>query len=117
MKYKTLNTILYCKKWEDTIKFYKEIIRLDVCFSNGWFVEFHLNDGAKLSIVNEQRTTIKSNQGEGITLGFQVDDIQNMFTFINQLNIHSSPIKELWGAWVFYIYDPEGTRIEFWSPV
>jgi catechol-2,3-dioxygenase len=117
MKYKTLNTILYCKQWEDTVQFYKEVLKLEVCFSNAWFVEFCLNAGARLSVANENRATIQSNQGRGITLGFQVDDLQSMFVFIKELSIPVSPLKELWGAQVFYIHDPEGTRIEFWSPI
>jgi catechol-2,3-dioxygenase len=117
MKYKTLNTILYCKQWEDTVQFYKEVLKLEVCFSNAWFVEFCLNDGARLSIANEKKATIKSSLGQGITLGFQVEDIQNMYAFIREFDIPASPIKTLWGAQVFYVHDPEGTRIEFWSPV
>ena len=117
MKYKTLNTILYCSQWEDTVNFYKEVLKLEVCFSNTWFIEFCLNDGARLSVANEKNATIQNNRGQGITLGFQVDDIQSMYAFIKEFGIPASPIKELWGAHVFYIHDPEGTRIEFWSPV
>jgi predicted enzyme related to lactoylglutathione lyase len=117
MKYKTLNTILYCKQWEDTVRFYKEVLKLEVCFSNAWFVEFCLNDGARLSVANEKSATIQSNQGKGITLGFEVEDIQSMLTAVRGFDIPASPIKELWGAQVFYIHDPEETRIEFWSPV
>jgi catechol-2,3-dioxygenase len=115
MKYRTVNTILYCKRWEDTVQFYKEVLNLEVCFSNAWFVEFCLNDGARLSVANEKRATIKSNSGQGITIGLQVENIKSIYTYIKELGIPAVPIKELWGAKVFYIHDPEGTRIEFWS--
>ena len=51
------------------------------------------------------------------TLGFQVDDIQSVYTYIKKLGFPAVPIKKLWGATVFYIHDPEGTKIEFWSQV
>lgn len=115
MKYKTLNTVLYCKRWEDTVQFYKDVVKLEVCFFNAWFVEFCLNDGARLSVANEISATIKANQGRGITLGFQVNDIKIMHESITEQGVPASPLKELWGAQVFYIHDPEGNRIEFWS--
>lgn len=111
----TANTILYCKKWQETVRFYQEIVGLDVHFSNEWFVEFRLNDGARLSIANEARASIKSGDGLGITIGFQVDDLQRVHSFLTKSGAHPTPIKRRWGANVFYTTDPEGNRIEFWA--
>ncbi len=115
MQIKTSNTILYCKKWKETVAFYKDVLKLDVHFSNDWFVEFSLNNCARLSIVNEENASIKSCSGKGITVCFQVDDIQTMHTCLTGSKVNPTPIKVIWRSRVFYAYDPEGNRIEFWS--
>ena len=32
-----------------------------------------------------------------------------------EVGVDPTPIKELWDSEVFYVTDPEGTRLEFWS--
>ncbi len=49
----TANTILYCAKWEETVAFYKDVLKLEIGFANDWFVEFNLNRCARLSVANE----------------------------------------------------------------
>ena len=40
---KAANTILYCSKWDETVLFYRDQLKLSVSFSTDWFVEFSLN--------------------------------------------------------------------------
>ena len=47
MHIRTSNTILYCRKWKETVAFYRDVLKLDVHFSNDWFVEFDYN-GAEI---------------------------------------------------------------------
>lgn len=118
MKYRTANTILYCKEWQATVDFYRKTLALEVNFSNEWFVEFCLSDTARLSIANEARASIKSAHGAGLTLGFQVEnlaELETMHTHLTQSGHHPTPIKAVWGSRAFYVDDPEGNRIEFWS--
>lgn len=115
MQIKTTNTILYCEKWQETVTFYREILKLDINFSNEWFVEFVLNDQARLSIANQDRTSVKSCGGKGITVCFQIDDIEIMHKYLQKVETHPTPIKKFWESRVFYIRDPEGNRLEFWS--
>ncbi|MDX1521579.1 MAG: VOC family protein [Anaerolineae bacterium] len=111
----TVNTILYCKKWQETVTFYQTGLQLEPTFSNDWFMEFKLNDAARLSIANEAQASIKSGQGKGITLSIAVDDIEATHAFLVQAGLEPTAIKELWGSNVLYLYDPEGNRLEFWS--
>ncbi|MBA3037753.1 MAG: VOC family protein, partial [Desulfobacterium sp.] len=53
------NIILYCKEWEQTVRFYKDRLLLPVNFSTDWFVEFILTASSRLSIANEKRSSIK----------------------------------------------------------
>lgn len=114
MKIKAANTILYCEKWQETVDFYRNGLKLLVISSNDWFVEFKLNEMSRLSVANEARTSIDSNQGKGITISLQVADIDQTRIELIEAGIMPTPIKEVWGSKAMYIHDPEGNRLEFW---
>ncbi|OJX43870.1 MAG: hypothetical protein BGO78_02590 [Chloroflexi bacterium 44-23] len=115
VKIKATNTILYCKKWEETVAFYKTGLNLLVIFSNDWFVEFKLNERARISVANPERASIQSGDGKGITISLQVDEIEQVRSGLLEARIELSSIKEVWGSKVFYVHDPEGNRLEFWE--
>ena len=115
MKIKQSNIILYCKNWEECIIFYKEKLKLEINFSKSWFVEFSLNDFSKLSIANEEKATIKSAEGLGVTISLNIENINEYYLKLKEIELNPTKIKEIWGSKSFYIYDPEGNRIEFWE--
>ncbi len=115
MKIKAANIILYCEKWEETVAFYRDGLKLLVISSNDWFVEFKLNDRSRLSVANEARTSIKSGDGKGITVSLQVEDIEQTKADLMKAGIITTPIKEVWGSKAIYVHDPEGNRLEFWA--
>ena len=115
MKIKATNTILYCRKWEETVEFYRSGLKLPVLSSTAWFVEFKLNNTSRLSVADETRTSVKSSGGKGITLSLQVDDIEQTRSALVEAGIRPTPVKEVWGSKVIYLHDPEGNRLEFWS--
>lgn len=114
MKIKSTNTILYCQKWQETVDFYKTGIKLPVISSTDWFVEFKLNEMARLSVANQARTSIDSSGGKGITISMQVADIEQTRVELLEAGIATTPVKEVWGSKVLYTHDPEGNRLEFW---
>ncbi len=117
MDIKTVNTILYCKRWNETVDFYKTKLKLQVTASFEWFVEFKLNEASRLSIANEKRTSVSSSGGKGLTISMKVDDIEETRSVLEEEGVNPTPVKDHpWGAKVIYIYDPEGNRLEFWSP-
>ncbi len=115
MKIKAVNTILYCKKWQETVAFYRDGIQLPVLSSNDWFVEFKLNEMSLLSVADESRTSVKSGDGKGITISLQIADVMQMMDGLAKADIRSTPIKEVWGSKAIYVRDPEGNRLEFWE--
>ncbi|MBF0226808.1 MAG: VOC family protein [Desulfobacterales bacterium] len=81
-----------------------------------WFIEFKLNETSRLSIANEERTSVRSSCGKGLTITMRVVDIKETLSFLEKEELNPTPIKDHpWGAKVIYIYDPEGNRLEFWS--
>jgi len=116
MEIKTVNTILYCKKWEETVCFYRECLSLPISFSTDWFVEFCLSTTSRLSVVDEKRASIKSCNGKGITLSLEVENIDNTWGIFEKAGINPTTIKRhQWDAFVFYLFDPEGHRLEIWQ--
>lgn len=115
MKIKAANTILYCKKWNETVAFYRDGLKLLVIHSTDWFVEFKLNESARLSVANEGRATIKSGEGRGITISLQVAEIEETRAELIERGLNPGPIKEIWGSKAIYLHDPEGNRLEFWA--
>ena len=116
MEIRTANTILYCTKWKETVAFYKTQLKLQVTIALEWFVEFKLNEAARLSIADAARTSMGSCDGKGITITMEVDDIEMTHVCLEKAGLKPPATrKHAWGARVIYIHDPEGNRLEFWS--
>jgi catechol 2,3-dioxygenase-like lactoylglutathione lyase family enzyme len=112
---KRTNTILYCQNWETTVRFYREVLKFVINHESEWFVEFQLMGNTYLSIANAAYASIKSADGGGITLSWQVEDVEKIHRRLNQRGIKTSRIKRVWGSRAFYLFDPEGHRLELWS--
>ena len=111
-----VNTILYCRRWQETVVFYRDVLGFPVTFKNDWFVEFTLNAHARLSVANEQRATIKSSGGQGLTLSIQVDNADEIWRLLQSKGVKVNEIKDHpWGGRSFFLFDPEGNRLEMWS--
>ena len=114
---KRASTIIYCDHWQETVSFYRDRIGLTIVFRCEWLVEFRLTPTAFLSIADQSRATIASAGGKGITLSFQIDDIQAAHRLFVIDGLAPTDIRsQVMGADVFYLFDPEGTRVEFWCP-
>ena len=109
------NTILYCCHWAETVHFYRHQLRLPVTFENAWFVEFQLSEEAFLSVADTACASIAAVEGQGITLTWQVDDLDGVREYLRGQGIVATPIRHRWNARVFYCRDPEGHRLEFWA--
>lgn len=115
MHIESANIILYCKKFDATVAFYQSGLMLPITTCNEWFVEFRLTRTSRLSVADESRTSIKSSSGKGITIGIQVADLTTTRTHLVKAGLSPTGVKEIWGAKVIYVFDPEGNRLEFWS--
>ena len=115
---KRTNTIIYCSRWEETITFYRERLHLESAFQCDWFVEFRITPTAFFSVADRYRATLASAAGKGITLSFQIDDLQAAHhAFVEDGLAPTAVRSQVMGADLFYLFDPEGSRIEFWNPV
>lgn len=108
------NTILYCRHWAPSVRFYRETLGLPVTFENDWFVEFRLTGTSFLSVANAARATIADVQGQGFTMSLQVSDLEQTRAVLERRGVSTTAIRRKWNAEVFYCHDPEGHRLEFW---
>ena len=117
MKILAANTIIYCKHWPQSVNFYRDILQLGISFQkDDWFIEFVVSGSAHLSIADAAKCTIPAGGGVGLTLSFFVQDLRAAEALFKQHNIATTEIKAKgWRAPYFYVHDPEGTRIEFWT--
>ena len=119
MKILAANTVIYCQhdRWPASVHFYRDVLQLAISFQkDDWFIEFVVNGAAHLSIADASRCTIPPGNGAGLTLSFFVQDLRAAEALFKEHDIPTTEIKAKgWRAPYFYVYDPEGTRIEFWT--
>ena len=111
------NTIIYVDPWTETVAFYRDVIGLTSSFENDWFVEFGLVGHGRLSVAHAARSTIAAGNGAGITLSWQVPDVDAACEHLARNGVTSTPIVTRWGGATTFFHDPAGNRIEFWSPL
>lgn len=109
------NTILYCRAWERTMRFYRDDLALPVVHESDWFVEFLVVGSSYLSIADSARATIDDVSGQGVTLSWQVEDIAATRQRLLDRGLDPSDVRDVWNAHACYLLDPEGHRIELWS--
>lgn len=110
------NTILYCRKWQKTVDFYRDILGLTGRWLSDWMVEFALTETSFISIADAARATVGASGETGITLSWRVSDLDALHGRLAGLNVTAGPIQHRWGTRFFYFHDPEGHRIEAWIP-
>ena len=110
------NTILYCDRWADTVAFYSDTLGLARTHAIDWFVEVALGDSAHLSLADAARTSIAPGHGAGITLSWQVPNVTAVRLTLVERGVAVSETALRWNANYVEFHDPEGTRIELWSP-
>ena len=112
-----MNTILYCRHWRETVAFYRDQLGLPVRFESDWLVEFHVSETGCLSVADERRSRVKSAAGAGLTVTLRVADADATHSRLEGAGLKVGPVRtHPWGARLFRFHDPEGHRLEVWSP-
>ncbi len=111
-----VNTLLYVQRFAECVAFYRDRLGLPEVFANAWFVEFGVNPGACVSVVEKRSTRMRDKPFVAQTLTFEVIDVDAAHAVLAERGIEPGPVKRHgFGARVFYVRDPEGNRLEFWS--
>lgn len=109
---------LNVKDMEESLRFYQEIIGLKTNrrFEAGPNTEIvFLGDGETQVelIYNSEEKNI--NIGKDISLGFEVESVDEMITFIKEkgLEVHSGPFQPNENVKFFFVLDPNGLKVQF----
>ena len=109
---------LMVKNLEKSLKFYEEIVGLNVIrrFNAGPGVEIaFLGDGeTKIELIcNEANKEVSF--GHDISLGFEVNSVDEMMVFIKErgIDINDGPFQPNPNIKFFYLLDPDGLIIQF----
>ena len=108
-------TVLFCRHWLPTVRFYREDLGLPVLADSDWYVEFRITGEASLSVTDATKATVDHVGGQGITLSWRVPDLAEARKRLADRSLQLSEIRTVMSAAVFYVTDPEGHRIEIWS--
>ena len=109
------NTVLYFERWTEAVAFYRDVLGFTVAFENDWFIEFAVHAGSFLSVADASRASIRAGDGAGLTLSWQVADVDAVRTSLRDAGTDVGEFATRFGARVFDVFDPAGNRIEFWS--
>ena len=111
-------TTIRVNNMEESLKFYQEIVglTLDRRFHAGLETEIvFLGDGeTKIELISTQQGDVV-NIGQDISLGFEVDSVDEMMAFVKEkgIDIHSGPFEPTPHVKFFYVLDPNGLKIQF----
>jgi catechol 2,3-dioxygenase-like lactoylglutathione lyase family enzyme len=113
----SLHTVLLCEKWEECVAFYRDVLGFPVVAERRRFVEFQVTPGARIGILRPLRPPSPPPDRDRVILSLCVSDIEEAHEALKVRCPDLPAIREHpWGQRVFEFRDPEGWRIEFWSP-
>jgi catechol 2,3-dioxygenase-like lactoylglutathione lyase family enzyme len=109
----SFHAILYCRKWDACVSFYRDILGFEEADIKPGFTEVQVNPGSRIGLLR----SAKNDDSRGIILTFRVGDVDKMHDRLSARCTDVSAIKlHPWGARLFSLRDPEGRRLEFWTP-
>lgn len=109
---------LYVKNMKESVKFYEQVVGLEVqrTFKAGPGMEltFLGSGGTEVELIEDEAAE-EINMGNSISLGFEVDNVEDKIAFIKErgLEIHSGPFSPNPSVKFFFALDPNGLKIQF----
>lgn len=111
------HTVLYCERWDECVRFYRDQLGFAVSFTNELFVEVQTSRAGYLGLMDASRTRYPPEAPRGFLLSFRVEDVEKVHADLKHRLAGLPPlIDHAWGARLFETRDPDGRRVEFWSP-
>ncbi len=108
------NTILYCQDFSGCVAFYRDTLGLPIVERTEWRIEFGVCGGASISVADISRT--RQTASRGITVTFLVDDADLRHRRLAAAGAPiTAPTLHPDGTRGFFVTDPDGNRLEFWS--
>ncbi|WP_243522808.1 VOC family protein [Bacillus pseudomycoides] len=124
MNLKMKYMILYVEKYDECLRFYKELLRLPIKGEHSTYIEF---DTGETILAMNSREDVRELTGLSIPngrsesanfeLGFVVEDVNETISRLREqgVKVLVEPITKPWGQTIAYVSDPDGNYIEICS--
>lgn len=126
MKLNLKYIILYVNDLEQSLHFYRDLLRLEIKMQVDTYVEFETGD-ITLSLNTRQSVNELLNLGltddipaaSSFEVGFVVEDVPTVIEHLRSqgVTIKHEPVTKPWGQTVAYVTDPDGHFVEICTAV
>ncbi|HUN23770.1 MAG TPA: VOC family protein [Anaerolineales bacterium] len=121
----SFNTLLYVENFAECLQFYRTLLQCEPRAHRTWMVEFLLGEryatlaGSALSLLDVAHSRQKASRLGGLTLVWQVADIQAQVQRLRLAGIvvPEPQLNAKWQALSVFFADPDGNRVELWEKV
>jgi catechol 2,3-dioxygenase-like lactoylglutathione lyase family enzyme len=113
----SFHTVLFCRKWDACVQFYRDILEFIPVDEKPGFVEFQVVPGSHIGLLKYVGKHVSKNNASFI-LSFRVENLEEFHKSLSARCEGVTAVKQHpWGARIFELRDPEERRLEFWTPL
>jgi catechol 2,3-dioxygenase-like lactoylglutathione lyase family enzyme len=113
----SFHTVLFCRKWDACVAFYRDILGFEVVDAKPGFVEFEVAPGSRIGLLKPAGDVASEYSDASFILSFRVGNVDEIHRTLSERCEGLTGVKShSWGARLFELRDPEGRRLEFWTP-
>ena len=111
------HTVLFCRKWDACVSFYRDILGFEVVDTRTGFVEVQVTPDSRIGLLRSGKEDDPANSDSTLILSFRVGDVDKIHKILSARCKEVTAVKKHpWGARLFELRDPEERRLEFWTP-
>jgi lactoylglutathione lyase len=111
-------TFLYYRDLPAAMRFYEQVLGLDLAIDQGWSKIYRITDGGYVGLVDETRGSHRANPVKPVQLCIRVADVDAWHAWVTSQNVEAlrgpKSNQEL-KIRAFVFNDPEGYQIEIQS--
>ena len=113
----SFHAVLFSRKWDACVSFYRDILGFAVVDEKSGFVEFEVASRSRIGLIQSERYSVSEKNEYPFILSFRVENVEEAHKILSMKCSGVTAVKQhSWGARLFEIKDPEGRRLEFWTP-
>jgi len=113
----SFHTVLFCRKWDACVSFYRDVLGFKVVDTKPGFVEFEVAPRSRIGLLKPSGDSATEYSDTSFILSFRVSNAEKIHKILSERSKEVTSVKQhSWGARLFELRDPDGRRLEFWTP-
>ena len=113
----SFHTVLFSRDWDACVAFYRDILEFEIVDTKPGFVEFQVVPGSRIGLLKYAKRDRGVRGDASCILSFRVQDADRTREILSARCNEATKVRHHpWGARLFELRDPEGRRLEFWTP-